>query len=49
MRDSGLAHNDESGAPLRRLGLLAGACEVADDFDQMGTSEIADLFEGKGG
>jgi prevent-host-death family protein len=32
--------------PRRRLGLLAGQCQVPDDFDQLGASEIADLFEG---
>lgn len=31
---------------LRRLGLLAGQCEVPDDFDQIAAQEIADLFEG---
>ena len=33
-------------APLRRLGLLAGQCEVPDDFDQLAAASIADLFEG---
>ena len=33
-------------APLRRLGLLVGQCQVPDDFDQLGAAEIADLFEG---
>ena len=33
-------------APLRRLGLLAGQCQVPDDFDQLAAAEIADLFEG---
>jgi hypothetical protein len=28
------------------LGLLAGQCQVPDDFDQLGAAEIADLFEG---
>ena len=28
------------------LGLLAGPCQVPDDFDQLGGAEIADLFEG---
>jgi prevent-host-death family protein len=32
--------------PRRRLGLLAGQCQVPDDFDQLGAGEIADLFEG---
>ena len=33
-------------APLRHLGLLAGQCQVPDDFDQLAAAEIADLFEG---
>ena len=33
-------------APLRRLGLLVGQCQVPDDFDQLAAAEIADLFEG---
>ena len=40
---------NETGAaapPLRRLGLLAGQCQVPDDFDQLAAAEIADLFEG---
>ena len=32
--------------PLRRLGLLAGQCQVPNDFDQLGATSIADLFEG---
>ena len=32
--------------PKRRLGLLAGQCEVPDDFDQLVAAEIADWFEG---
>lgn len=45
VRVSGL---EEGGAPPapRRLGLLEGQCQVPDDFDQMATSAIADLFEG---
>jgi len=31
---------------LQRLGLLRGACSVPDDFDQIDTAEMADLFEG---
>ena len=31
----------------RRLGLLRGHCQVPDDFDQLASSEIADLFEGR--
>jgi prevent-host-death family protein len=30
----------------RRLGLLRGQCFVPDDFDQIGSNELADLFEG---
>ena len=35
-----------SAATPRRLGLLQGQCAVPDDFDQMATDAIADLFEG---
>lgn len=40
--------NQDGGADtkLRRLGLLAGQCEVPDDFDQIAAQQIADLFEG---
>ena len=31
----------------RRLGFLAGEIAVPDDFDQMGDTEIAALFEGE--
>lgn len=31
---------------VRRLGFLAGAFEVPDDFDQMNTAEIETLFGG---
>ena len=31
----------------RRLGLLRGHCQVPDDFDQFGSADIADLFEGR--
>ncbi len=36
----------EAGTP-RRLGLMAGQFSVPDDFDSMGTDEIAALFEGR--
>lgn len=36
----------DNAAPPRRLGLLAGQCQVPDDFDHLGASEIVDLFEG---
>jgi antitoxin (DNA-binding transcriptional repressor) of toxin-antitoxin stability system len=32
--------------PRRRLGLLQGHCSVPDDFDQLGSDTMADLFEG---
>ena len=37
---------DTDHPPLRRLGLLAGQCQVPDDFDQLAAATIADLFEG---
>ncbi|MFM7312302.1 MAG: type II toxin-antitoxin system Phd/YefM family antitoxin [Cyanobium sp.] len=37
---------DTDQPPLRRLGLLAGQCQVPDDFDQLAAEAIADLFEG---
>ncbi len=37
---------ESAAVPRRRLGLLAGQCQVPDDFDQMAAAEIADLFEG---
>ncbi len=47
VRVSPLKEGDSSAAPRRRLGLLAGQCQVPDDFDQMAAAEIADLFEGR--
>lgn len=38
---------DTVAPPPRRLGLLAGQCQVPDDFDQLGAAEIAALFEGR--
>jgi prevent-host-death family protein len=32
---------------MRRLGFMAGQIAVPDDFDTMGLSEIAQLFEGR--
>ena len=32
-------------APARRLGLLRGHCSVPEDFDQLASADIADLFE----
>jgi antitoxin (DNA-binding transcriptional repressor) of toxin-antitoxin stability system len=31
--------------PRRRLGLLAGQCQVPDDFDRIAADETADLIE----
>lgn len=47
VRVTRLDEGDRAAAPRRRLGLLAGQCQVPDDFDQMAASEIADLFEGR--
>ena len=46
VRVSPLQSTDSADAPLRRLGLLAGQCQVPDDFDQLESAGIADLFEG---
>ena len=46
VRVSALDQGDGATAPIRRLGLLAGQCQVPDNFDQMATEQIADLFEG---
>jgi prevent-host-death family protein len=35
-----------TGAEMRRLGFLAGQIAVPDDFDRMGSAEIARLFGG---
>ncbi|KNG92159.1 type II toxin-antitoxin system Phd/YefM family antitoxin [Pseudaestuariivita atlantica] len=32
--------------PPRRVGFLAGAANVPDDFDTMGADEIAEMFNG---
>lgn len=37
----------ENRGAVRRLGFLDGPVSVPDDFDQMGTEEIATLFEGE--
>ena len=37
---------DTAAPAKRRLGLLAGQCEVPGNFDQLGSKAIADLFEG---
>jgi antitoxin (DNA-binding transcriptional repressor) of toxin-antitoxin stability system len=41
--------NDASAvqAPLRRLGLLEGHCQVPDDFDRLAAEDIADLFKAR--
>lgn len=46
VRVTSLEGADGSSPPPRRLGLLAGQCQVPDDFDQLGADAIADLFEG---
>lgn len=46
VRVTSLSEAGVGAPPLRRLGLLAGQCEVPEDFDQLGAAEIADLFEG---
>ena len=35
-----------TGAEIRRLGFLAGQFSVPEDFDQMGSAEISQLFGG---
>lgn len=46
VRVTPLDRGDGATAPVRRLGLLAGQCQVPDNFDQMAAEQIADLFEG---
>ena len=46
VRVTPLDQSDGATAPIRRLGLLEGQCQVPDDFDQIGAEQIADLFEG---
>ena len=46
VRVTSLNEAGAAAAPLRRLGLLDGQCQVPDDFDQLGAAEVADLFEG---
>ncbi len=36
-----------SGSQVRRLGFMAGQIAVPDDFDRMGSEEIARIFAGK--
>ena len=47
VRVTPLEEGGVAAAPRRRLGLLAGQCQVPDDFDQMMAAEIAELFEGR--
>jgi prevent-host-death family protein len=47
VRVTPLHDQDSAAAPPRRLGLLAGECQVPDDFDRLAAAEIADLFEGR--
>ena len=46
VRVTPLEEADPMSTPPRRLGLLAGQCQVPDDFDRLGSAEIADLFDG---
>ena len=46
VRVTSLNEAGTAAAPLRRLGLLVGQCQVPDDFDKLAAAEIADLFEG---
>ena len=46
VRVTSLNEAGTAAAPLRRLGLLVGQCQVPDDFDQLAAAEVADLFEG---
>ena len=46
VRVTRLDDGEAATAPRRRLGLLAGHCQVPDDFDQLAAAEIADWFEG---
>ena len=46
VRVTALEADPSASLPPRRLGLLAGQCQVPDDFDQLASAEIADLFEG---
>ena len=45
VRVTPLEAGESAAVPRRRLGLLAGRCEVPDDFDRMAAAEIAALFE----
>jgi prevent-host-death family protein len=47
VRVTRLDDGEAAAAPRRRLGLLAGHCQVPDDFDQLAAAEIADWFEGR--
>ena len=46
VRVTSLNSTDTAAPAKRRLGLLAGQCEVPGNFDQLGSKAIADLFEG---
>ncbi len=37
----------EEAAPPRRLGFMAGALEIPDDFDRMGGEDLLAAFEGR--
>ena len=46
VRVSPLEPSPPAQIPKRQLGLLRGQCSVPDDFDQISTDELSDLFEG---
>jgi prevent-host-death family protein len=46
VRVSPLEPSPSAQTAKRQLGLLRGQCSVPDDFDQLGTEELSDLFEG---
>jgi prevent-host-death family protein len=36
----------EAPAQPRRIGFMAGECDIPDDFNRMGEAEIAEMFDG---
>ncbi len=43
-----MALDAPTGAEVQRLGFMAGQIRVPDDFDQMGSADIEQMFEGDG-
>lgn len=41
-----IALDSPTGTQVRRIGFMEGQFDVPDDFDQMGSEEIARIFEG---